>query len=316
VAYPEGMRDKFLWYAQNKVHPQVRAWLSAETVKKNLLNEVDEDLERFRSGELAARFQHGCPVTGAKADDYKNRVLEVHGLTLLTGIRFLGLDMQKPFVDVLYSSEPVLTPEQLSSIKEAIHKEFDIFQPKRIRFYAPSHLPRFSEGGDKRLLAAPLGVMLAQPGPETLRRVSLERATSLAFYADYEAVYKELQAEHPELEEVVSLETREDMQGYLDDGYVFEIFVDNLWAGITALEDDVQTGLSGLCVMEIALAKAFRAQGLGSAVQRHLASELVKSNVDKDTLLFGTIGEVNVPARRTAERAGRVDLGGHAWAAL
>lgn len=310
------MRERFLAYAQNKVHPQAREWLSAETIQANLLRELDGELEPFESDALAAEFKHHCPVVGAEADEYKNRVIEVGGLTLLTGIRFLALDMQKPFIDVLYSSEATPTPRQLSAVKKAIREAFSVFQPKRIRFYNPSHLSRLSEKGDKRLLAAPLGVMLAQPEPETLDRMSLKRATSLAFYADYEAVYEELHAEHPELREVVSLETQEDMQTYLGDGYVFEIFVDRQWAGVTAVDKDVQTGLSGLYVMEIVLAGAFRAQGFGSAVQRRLAAELVGNGVSEDVLLFGTIGEANVPARRTAERAGRVDLGGHVWVTL
>ena len=310
------MRDRFLAYAQNKVHPLVREWLSAETIRANLLEELDADLERLKSDVLAAEFQHHCPVAGASADEYKNRVLEVDGLTLLTGIRFLGLDLQKPFVDVMYSSEAALTPEQLSAVKDAIREAFSVFRPRRFRFYSPSNQPRFAKGGDKRLLAAPLGVMLAQPEAKTLRRVTLKRATSPAFYGDYAAIYEELLAEHPELQEVVRLEPEADMQTYLDEGYVFEIFVDDCWAGLTAVLEDVQTGLSGLCVMEIILARAFRAQGFGSAVQRRLAAALVAAGVVQDVLLFGTIGENNLPARRAAARAGRVDLGGRVWVTL
>ena len=168
----------------------------------------------------------------------------------------------------------------------------------------------------KRLLAAPLGVILAQPEAKTLRRVTLKRATSPAFYGDYAAIYEELLAEHPELQEVVRLESEADMQTYLDEGYVFEVFVDDCWAGLTAVLEDVQTGLSGLCVMEIVLARAFRAQGFGSAVQRRLAAALVAAEVAQDVLLFGTIGENNLPARRAAARAGRVDLGGRIWVTL
>ena len=310
------MRDRFLAYAQNKVHPLVREWLSAETIRANLLEELDADLERLKSDVLAAEFQYHCPVAGASADDYKNRVVEVDGLTLLTGIRFLGLDLQKPFVDVMYSSEAALTPEQLSAVKDAIREAFSVFRPRRFRFYSPSNQPRFAKGGDKRLLAAPLGVILAQPEAKTLRRVTLKRATSPAFYGDYAAIYEELLAEHPELQEVVRLESEADMQAYLDEGYVFEVFVDDQPAGVTAVLEDKQDGLSGLCVMEIVLAKAFRAQGFGSAVQRRLAAALVAAEAAQDVLLFGTIGENNLPARRAAARAGRVDLGGRVWVTL
>ena len=314
------MRDRFLAYAQNEVHPLVREWLSAETIRANLLEELDADLERLESDALAAEFQHHCPVAGTSADEYKNRVIELDGLTLLTGIRFLGLDLQKPFVDIMYSSmyssEAAPSPEQLSAVKDAIREAFSVFRPRRFRFYSPSNQPRFAKGGDKRLLAAPLGVMLAQSEAETLRRVTLKRATSLAFYGDYAAMYEELLAEHPELQEVVRLEPEADMQTYLDEGYVFEIFVDGHPAGLTAVLEDVQTGLSGLCVMEIVLAKAFRAQGFGSTVQRRLAAALVAAGVAQDVLLFGTIGENNLPARRAAARAGRVDLGGRVWVTL
>lgn len=179
------MVDQLLTYAQHKVHPLLRTWLSAGTIEKNLRQELEDDLERFRSDALAAEFQHYCPVAGTQAEDYKNRLLKVGGLELLTGVRFLGLDLAQPFVEVMYGSEAALTLEQLSATQDAIHQEFAVFQPKRVRFYVPSQLPRFSEDGDKRLIAAPLAVMLAQPGPVTSGRVSLKRATSLTFYPDY-----------------------------------------------------------------------------------------------------------------------------------
>lgn len=310
------VHDRLLTYAEHKVHPQARTWLGAETITANLRRELEGDLERLHSDALAAEFRHYCPVEGASADDYKNRLLSVGGLELLTGIRFLGLDMDQPFVDVVYQSEAVLTPEQLSATQDAIRREFAVFRPKRTRFYVPSGLPRFSADGDKRLIAAPLRMMLAQPAPETLDRVQVRGATSLTFYSEYAAIYGELYAERPELRAVARAESEADMQGYLKSGLLLEVFVEEAWAGVSAVYEDVNTGLSGLCVGEIVLAKAFRGQGLGSAVQRRLASQLLHQGTEPTTLLFGTIGEVNVRARRAAARAGRVDLGGQVWVSL
>lgn len=306
--------DRLLGYARHKVHPQVRAWLGDEAVEQNLSEELESDLERLRNDELAAEFQRYCPVAGAGADDYKNRLLRAEGLELLTGIRFLGLDLGKPFVDVMYLSEPTLTPERLSQAQDAVRTEYAVFRPQRTRFYCPSHGPRYSAEGDKRLLVAPLGVMVssAQADPH----VTLRRASSLTFYPEYAAVYDELYAEHPELGDVVRVESEADMQGYLGAGHLFEIFVDDAWAGVTAVFRDANAGVGGFCVAETVLAGTFRGRGLGSAVQAGLAAGLLEGGAGPGDLLFGTIGEANLPARRAAEKAGRLDLGGHVWVPL
>ena len=307
------IQERLLTYARQKVHPLVRTWLGAQTIETNLQSELEGDLERLHSDALAAEFAHHCPVAGAAAETYKNRLLTVGELELLVGIRFLGLDMNQPFVDVMYQSRETLTPGQLSTVQKAVRKAFAVFRPKRTRFYLSSHLPQMGADGDKRLIAAPLGVMLAQPRPATFDRVELRRAASLAFYPDYAAVYNELHADYPELRAVARLESEDDMQGYLEAGLLFEVFVDGVWAGVTAVYRDVNIGLSGFCVAEIVLAKAFRRRGLGHVVQFQLAAQLVKQGARPNDLLFGTVGAVNVAARGAALRAGRVDLGGHVW---
>lgn len=158
--------------------------------------------------------------------------------------------------------------------------------------------------------------MLTQPEPSGLERVRLARATTLEFYPRYADLYRQLLADYPELRAVVRSESEADMQAYLEAGHLLEVFVDGAWAGVTAVFREVNTGLSGFCVAEIILGGAFRGQGLGSAVQLQLASQLVAGGAGRDGLLFGTIGALNTPARRTALRAGRVDLGGHVWVPL
>lgn len=106
------------------------------------------------------------------------------------------------------------------------------------------------------------------------------------------------------------------MQTYLEDDHLFEIFVDGAWAGVIAVFRDTNTGLSGFCVVEVVLTETFRAQGLGSAVQRRLAAQLLSQGTEPTEILFGTVGDMNIPARRAAVRAGRVDLGGHVWLPL
>lgn len=301
--------SRLLAYARHRVHPQVSAWLGDEAVERNLVEELESDRERLSSDLLAAEFQHYCPVDGARTEDYKNRLLAVGGLELLVGIRFLSGDLTRPFVDVLYTSEPTLTPKQLDGVQNTVRAEYAVFRPERTRFYCPSQGPRYSAVGDKRLLAAPLGVMVSRADADP--RVTLRRAESLAFYSRYTAVYDELYAERPELREVVRVESEDDLQEYFEAGHLFEIFVGDAWAGVTAVYKDVSAGVGGFCVAEVVLAGAFRGKGLGKAVQGGLAGGLLEGGARPDELLFGTIGEINLPARRAAERAGRTDVGGH-----
>ena len=49
------------------------------------------------------------------------------------GIRFLGMNISKPFVDV-WSSFPI--EKELKNIIEIAKKEFKVFKPKHIRFWS------------------------------------------------------------------------------------------------------------------------------------------------------------------------------------
>ncbi len=305
---------RLLGYAQHKVHPQVRVWSDAATITVNLQEELAGDRERLESDALAAQFSHHCRVDGAKQDDYKNRLRNVGGLELLTGIRFRGLDMAQPFVDVIYLSKPAPSLEELEDIKAFIRRDYALFKPKRLRLYEASQLPPLPGEGDKRLVAAPLQVVLGQPAPSV--RVELKEAASLSFYPEYAAIYAQLHAENPELIPVTRAESEEDLQGYLEHGNLFDILVGGLWAGVCAVFTDVASGIRGFCFGEIILAPIFRGQGLGSTVQHRLAHTLVTRGEDPNAFLFGTIGSVNLPALRAAARAGRLDLGGHVWLGL
>ena len=63
----------------------------------------------------------------------------------------------------------------------------------------------------------------------------------------------------------------------------------------------------GVQVTEIVLSRAVRGAGLGVAVQRRFAEHVASR--EPDATIWGTVTHVNLPMRRTAERAGRIDIG-------
>ncbi len=317
--YREDMVEEFLAYALDSVHPEVRPWFPEGRVEQNLREEVQDDIEWLYNEEWADRFARNCYVRAAGTDDYKSRVVELpDGLKVVAAIRFEGLDIGKPFVDVRLQNGDAMTPAWLDDLWTALREQFAVFRPGRLRFYRPSHLPLASPGGtlavteDLCYFAAPLSWMSRLPLPEHYSRVRLERAASLDFFAEYERIYAQLIEERSWMEGVVLQDSREELESYKSEGTLFGVSIDDTWAGIIAAYRDTDRGISGYCVGEFVLKRGFRGRGFGPAVQRRFAGRLEETG---DAVLYGTISGANAPSLRTARKCGRVDVGGYYWVA-
>jgi GNAT superfamily N-acetyltransferase len=308
--------EEFLEYALEQAHPLLIEWYGRTTLTDHLLADVQRDSCEFFAPHFAASFGGGkAAVLGITPEHFKHRLLEVAGRRLIAGIRFFGMDIQRPFINVAQISKPLEHQNQQEKISQLLTKEFAMFQPTRWRIFQASHLEYQFAGcdGDLRVVAGLLSSINAQAKPPEFKRVELKPATNLEFYSLYTALYQDLYFERPWLADVARTETLEDLKHYLEHDKVFEIFVDEAWAGITIAARNQEWGLKGWLMIEIALESHRQGQGLGVAVQRQLAQQLEDSA--RDTL-FGTIGAVNIPMQKTATRVGRVDLGGQFWVNL
>lgn len=311
-------KSDWLAWAIDQVHPQLNCWYSKPQLHANLSAQLELDIDRMVN--LGATFEHAMPVAGANAAMYNHRVFELSGMEVMLGIRFRGRDIGVPFVDLVRASQAITEYAQVQAICDLVRREFAIFKPLKVRFYQPSHIDfqfdLFSASGDMRVLAAPLTLMLSQPEPAGLARVSLRRVHTLAFYSRYHSSYAETYLERPWLPQESHTHSPQDMQDYLEAGQIFEIFVDDRWAGITCGEHRMdEFGLQGFVVGEMLLAPPARGHGLGAAVQYRLA-EAVRASSSAADVLYGTIGSNNSPMMKTASRAGRVDLSGWIWVNL
>jgi hypothetical protein len=179
-------------------------------------------------------------VEGATADDYKGKVVELpDGTRVLVGIRFQGLDLDKPFVEVMRQSAPLTNTAQTDALIEVLRERFAVFGPARLCVHLPSHARTGHRSGpdateDVRYLAAPVARIKRLALPDHYERVGLERASSLSFYTEYEAVYRQLLDERPWLLGVARQQSKEDLESYRSEGTIFEVSVDGEWSGIVA----------------------------------------------------------------------------------
>ena len=299
--------------------PLHRRWYSDAQLSSNLSRQLDHDLDWL--SQLGEKFERNMPVAGATPDMYNHRVCEIADMHVMMGIRFRGRDRNQPFVDLVRANVPMADVSQIHAITDWVKEAFAVFKPLKVRFFQPSHITfpmdhALVATGDKRVLAASLSDMRSGDKPVGYERVNLKRAQSIEFYEPYAAAYAAIHRERPWLPSQAEAMAMDQAQDSIQTSYVFEVFVDGVWAGVISAERrDNEFGLQGYVVTEMVLNSAARGKGLGCAVQIQLAEALLPLG-ERSDLLYGTIGAENPPMLKTALRAGRLDIGGYMWVSL
>lgn len=309
------MVEQFLDYTLQQTHPLIQSWYTPDDIRDHWRADIERDASEFFTDEFAGSFARNCEILKVPAEHFRHRLLETSTRRMIAGIRFFGMDLNRPFIEVAQLSKPVGSDSDRDEITKLLRSEFSMFNPTRWHVYQSSHLAyQFALcEADKRYMVGKLQTINELPKPEGFERVRLEMATSLDWYTRYAAMYETLFSQRPWMPDISRQESLEDMQDYLSKGWLYEVFVDDTWAGVTAVSPGFEVGAKGHYMIEIVLDTPFRGHGLGVALQRKLASLLAAKSADEATALFGTIGAVNTPMLKTALRVGRVDVGGRYW---
>jgi GNAT superfamily N-acetyltransferase len=295
--------DPLIFTYSDGLHPLLREWSGGDLQKR-----LGEQLavERSRCTDLAfgQRFARAIRLEGATAQDYLQQVHVVGPHTVLVGIRFKGLDPSEPFVDLLASSAPWSeVGDALLRLRDQLYPRF---APKWLRVYLPEGEPEAAERvADLRHLAAPLHTLQQRDRPPGFDALELVAAQDLAWRDDYDALYRSLMREAPELRDEVQPSTAADLTDCLRAEQLWLAQQSGQWVGVVGARPEQDGPLWGWCVVEEILRSAVRGQGLGPVLQRHLIEQL-----PAEGLLHGTIHPVNVASYRTALRCGRRDVGG------
>lgn len=297
----------------------MRNWLGDSEILENLEVELADQIRRIYDLGLAGQFRTYCQIPGAGTEDYKNAWLELpDDGWALCGIRFRGLDLQRPFVDLVGSSRLNGPPEGIEPIVRAAEERYRVFRPLHLRVFVAGHRSALASQipdafVERGVFARPVSQLRAAPLPVGMERVALRRTDVADLAHRLQVGYEDLQSQHPEHKEHASAASLDDLQYYDAEGVVFEVVIDGKPAGVVAAYRDVGKGMAGFQVGEIFLYEGWRGQGLGPAALRALIEALPAR---EDDVLFGEIDSRNVPARKTAESSGRVGIGYYVWIAL
>ncbi len=305
------------------VHTALEAWSPARTAEWN--PDWRQDLAAWAEPNLAlvgdaawgarVRDAVGLPVDDALL--WANRRVELpSGGWAITGIRFRGRDVTKPFVDIIATS---ITPDAagLTELAEVL-PTYEDFSPLCIRVHLPEEVssttfPRsagFVATPDQFVVAGPVTTVHDHPQRPGSDAVTLGPLDAEEAAASCAAIYADVRRIHPALDDWATPADADDLEDAADEGLLFAALVDGQPAGVVAAVRADAHGMTGFLVEEIALDTAHRGKGLGPVVLQRLAERLPAGPHD---VLWGHIHPNNTPSLRNALASGREVVSTLVW---
>ena len=255
--------------------------------------------------DFARGFAAAQPRSGQPARAYLNRWIDVaRDLTVLAGPRYRGRDPNRPFVAIDAASRPLHLAD-MPRLRAVAAAEFAAFEPGYVMIWDSGAAGAWpGSRSDLRNVAGRLGDLRSITVPPEL---DARPAQTLGFYQRYEEIHARQVAADPDHALHTQIETREDLNALREAGTLFEVFQDDVWAGVIAAEPGAQHGLRGYIVIELLLDPSVRGLGYGKHLGGLLARHL---DAPGDAFLLGTIHTDNLPSYRSAIASGRIDVGG------
>lgn len=255
----------------------------------------------------------------ADADDLREVVYEEHGRTALSGIRWFGGDLTRPFVD-LWPAFPVDNAETLAAIAWPILDHFSKFNVEELLLWSrpglwshpevePDRLDhRIHREFGVRVIAGWIEQLIAEPASAKAQRVAFAPPSSDTYFEWYEGIYSELHRARPELRYRVPMSEREELESCRAAGLLQEIWIDGTRAGLIAADSSEYLGQPAIYFHEFVLDAPWRGQGWGPVAQRAFLAETRHDPNRREVIAWGTIDAQNPASLRTAMRVGRVPV--------
>jgi len=295
-------------YTLAQQHPITASWTSAGQRLHLLAEEHQIDLDLATDHALAdpRRQQFGPALP---ADLFLNSWQTVRpGLDVMLSIRYENGDPGRPFVDVSASTRAITTAADIAATVAAATGRFGELKPRYLRWWTSQPAGAIPDTGpDKRFLAAPILELTIQPVPNQL---ALRPAADLDHYDQVVAAYQSVDHQHPDHADQATIEPAGDLADLVQAETLYEVILDDQWAGYIAAEPGHKLGLPGYKITELILADHARGQGYGRYLTTLLARALADKTADPEMVLIGTIHHHNTGAIQAARQAGRHDIGG------
>ena len=306
------------------VAPRLRDWYDDDRLARQLADGLTVEAARVGDETFGTEFRDKVGIDASDDPlDWANRRVDLPaGGWAVVGIRFRSLDVTRPFVDVVATTEPP-TPDGLATVAAAVLPGFSSFHPLCLRVDAPDPAglvarlagdARFGAGCsvDQYVVAGVVDELRGRPRSPSYDDVALRPGDAAALAERAAEIYAELGRRNPGLRMWATAEDADSLRDCADQGLLFEALLDGEPAGVVAAVRDDAHGMSGFSVEELCLDADVHGRGLASGLVQRLVDELPAADGD---VLWGTIHPDNAPSLRNALSVGREVAGGYVWVA-
>ena len=303
------------------VSPRLAEWYDGARLARQVAGGLSVDAARVGDVAFGAEFRDAVGI-GASADplDWANRRIDLAtGGWVVAGIRFRGLDVTRPFVDVVATNEAA-SVDGLAAVAADVVPAFAPFRPRclRVEVADPAGCVerlatdgRFDGGSvDQYLVAGVVDDLRARRRAPSYELVALRPGDPAELAQRAAAIYAELGRLDPQLREWAQPEDADSLADCAAEGLLFEVVASGRPVGVVAAVRDDAHGMSGFCVEEICLDPGRRGGGLAAGVLQRLLDHLPAGEGD---VLWGSIHPDNARSLRTSLSVGREVVGGYVW---
>ncbi len=297
--------SEYVDWASRTVAAYIGQWIDGASLRRGM----EAELRGMIEGRGLANEAGEAPPLPVGEADYRLRQFDLDDdLSLLACIHFHGQRDEFPFVGVPMQTRD-LRPEEVGRVTSRLAQFFGRFSPRWVRFWSPQagvdlrELP--DTVGDQRMLVGRVEE-LAERNHEMDSALTLEPTSETWAYHAIPDIREQLEPEVPLWGGTASASPQELLEACAEQGTLWRALYEGEYAGLMAVRWGRLRGLEGWEIVLELLAPACRGRGLASSLQRSTVRRLASSG----GLIFGAIDEENQPSIRTAQRVGRVDIGG------
>ena len=271
--------------------------VDSESLRIGMKDYINEQLLWCEDSNFSANFPFR--ETGLPQDFFLQKIVSCDGNDYLTGPRYRGGDLKKPFIDLVASTAP-LTQRAMASI-------LDVWYPMgalSVRVLRP--VSDDTSGCADQFFYVGKSIHEKNEARISGQTIRIERACLQSAEWCLQALklaYAETYSRYPFLKDKVFPTDEEDIRVAIRDGNLFLIVYEGSRAGFIICENGRRAFVPGQWISEEIVLPNFRGKHVAGSAQQALLSFLSMHHAS--ALLWGTIESSNHPSIRAAERAGR-----------